>query len=80
MNIVQIENPETRAKCQALSFKSILKASIEAQEVYIRRQFDCASTDATALAAIEVAQVLGFVEIARSMSEEYDSQIGRAQA
>lgn len=57
---------------KALSFKKILADSLEAQEVYIRRQFDCANTDATALAAIDVAEKLGFVELAENMKQAYE--------
>lgn len=80
MDAISIESREATEKCKALAFKMILKASIEAQEIYIRRQFDCANTNATALAAIEVAETLGFRELAKSMSEEYDNEIGRKQA
>lgn len=59
---------------KAMSFKSILAAAIEAEEVYIRRQYDCANTDATALAAIEVAEKLGFIDLAEQMKEDFDSQ------
>lgn len=75
MLIITTDKPAFKER-KAMAFKQVLNSSLEAQEVFIRRQYDCAGTDALALAAIEVAEMLGFPDLAEQMKSDFDKQTG----
>jgi len=60
--------------------KAIMVNAIDAQQVYIRRQFDSAFIDTTALGAIKVAEMLGYTEMAEEMKADYFSETGKEVA
>lgn len=74
MLIITTDKPQFKER-KEMAFKSILNNSLEAMEVYIRRQFECAGTDALALAAIEVAETTGFPDLAEQMKKDFDLQM-----
>lgn len=68
-------NPETLAqRCQS-SFELLVKAFSDNQEVFLRRWFDNAVLDETALAAIRLASELGFEELSTQMIADYNSEL-----
>lgn len=62
---------------KGMAFRYILKKSIEAQEKTIRNEFEIANTDAKAIAAIEVAETIGFTELAADLRTEFLTTNGR---
>lgn len=58
---------------KAMAFKKVLNGALEGMEVYLRRQFDSACTDTVALAAIEVAEILGFPDLVHQMKTDFDN-------
>jgi len=60
--------------------KAIMVNAIDAQQNYIRKQFDAAFTDSTALGAIKVAEMLGYTEMAEEMKADYFTETGKEVA
>ena len=61
---------------KGMAFRYILKESIKAQEAKIRIEFNEAQTDAKCKAAIEVAESLGFNELAADLRADFLKQTG----
>lgn len=80
MKIISIENPMTRKACQEVALKHVMFGAREAQERYLRHQFDISCVDATALAVIEAADFLGFHDLVSDMKADFKSETGREVA
>lgn len=75
--IILIDNPATRNKCKEVATANVMFGAKEAQEMYLRRQFDCACVDATALAVIDVAISLGYIDLADEMRNDFYVETGK---
>lgn len=62
---------------KAAAVKAIEANAEEAVQTYIRRQFDNAFVDTTAEGAIEVAEMLGYYELAEEMRADFYTETGR---
>lgn len=74
MKVVSIQNPVTFKKCKDITSKSVLSGAMEIQEMYLRRQFECANIDSTAAAIIEVAAKLGHTHLAIEFMTELNGK------
>jgi hypothetical protein len=57
------------------SYIEITTGLLEQQEIYLRRQFDCALIDSTALACIKVAKDAGFDKLAEEIETDFKIRI-----
>lgn len=72
-----IDNPAKLADLKKQAYARIKFGVSEAVEMYIRRQFDAACIESTAIAAIEVAEELNLSDLAEEMKADFHLETGK---
>jgi len=75
--MIALTNPKHLTACTKHDFINMELGLRESMEVYIRRQFDAALIDSTALGAIELAIKNGFSDLANEMIQDLYAETGQ---